>query len=546
MSTLRARDLFLSVGAFALLTAAACTQQPPAAPAALATPPSAAATAPPSTPPAAPSPAAAAVATPAPKPVDVSALPAIDAPALRMRVETLASDAMGGRETGSPGGLAAAKYLAAELEKAGLQPAGDDGGFLQVIDRVGFALDGAPELTWTATDGTTVAAIWGTDFDYDSGPPATRELQVVIATVGKDEPMKPRADAALLLQGARGAARGWLKAGGGENGAGWGALLAGGRPGTGSPSADARGVYRKVGEATTLPLRLIVRGKLREAVEAGLVARLKISVRGKDETPAANVVARLPGAGLPDRPEVAQEAIVFSAHYDHLGEKAPPPPTASAPAFDLVFNGADDDASGCAAVLALADAFGAQAKAGKRPARTLVFLLATGEEQGLWGTEYYLDHPVVPLEHTIANLNFEMIGRPDAAAGGSGRLWLTGFEHSNLGPQWAAAGLPVAPDPHPSEHFFERSDNYAFVMRGVPGQTLSSYDLHKDYHSVDDEVDRLDFAHLEIAVRTSLVAARTLADASLKLEWTAPKVPAAPAAPGASPVNRPEGQPAPK
>src|SRR6187549_3214457 len=109
----------------ALLGGSLAAQQAPAAPSAPAAPPAAVV------------------------PVDVSHLPAIDAAALKSRVETLASDAMAGRETGSPGGQAAAKYLAAELAKAGLQPAGDAGGFLQVIDRVGFALDGAPELSWT-------------------------------------------------------------------------------------------------------------------------------------------------------------------------------------------------------------------------------------------------------------------------------------------------------------------------------------------------------------------------------------------------------------
>jgi hypothetical protein len=473
----------------------------------------------PAAPPAAP--AVVPVAAPVLPPVDLTALPAVDAAALKSRVQTLSSDAMEGRATGSPGGLAAAKYLAAQLAAAGLQPAGDDGSFLQTIDRAGFALDGAPELSWTTSEGATVQATWGADFDYADGPPMERELAVVIATADKDPPLPPRADAALLLLGPRRSMRGWLKAGGAEDGVGWGALLGLGQPSKGAPSTGATGLYRKGAAAS--PLRLVARGKLREALEARQVAKLKVAVRGKDETPAVNVVGRLPGAGLPDRPELAQQAVVFSAHYDHLGTRAAPVPDPKAPAPDaapdLVFNGADDDASGCAAVLALADHFGAQAKAGQRPARTLIFLLATGEEHGLWGTQYYLDHPVVPLASTTANLNFEMIGRPDPMAGGSGRLWLTGFEHSNLGPEWARLGLPVMPDARPGEHFFERSDNYAFVERGVPGQTLSSYDMHTDYHTVEDEVERVDFAHMEVAVRASLAAARTLADGSLKLEW---------------------------
>ena len=71
-------------------------------------------------------------------------------------------------------------------------------------------------------------------------------------------------------------------------------------------------------------------------------------------------------------------------------------------------------------------------------------------------------------------------------------MWLTGFDLTNLGKAFAAAGLAVAPDPYPEEHFFERSDNIAFVRRGIVGQTLSSYNLHKDYHRPSDEVERLD------------------------------------------------------
>src|SRR6185295_18233158 len=103
-------------------------------------------------------------------------------------------------------------------------------------------------------------------------------------------------------------------------------------------------------------------------------------------------------------PKRADQAVVLSAHYDHLGTKVAGPVVAGETP-DLVYNGADDDASGCVAVLALADTFGAAHK----PARTLIFLLATGEERGLLGTQYYLDHPVVPLDHTMFDLNFEMI-----------------------------------------------------------------------------------------------------------------------------------------
>ncbi|HZM00171.1 MAG TPA: M28 family peptidase, partial [Planctomycetota bacterium] len=119
---------------------------------------------------------------------------------------------------------------------------------------------------------------------------------------------------------------------------------------------------------------------------------------------------------------------------------------------------------------------------------------------------------------------------PDELAGGAGRLWLTGYELTTLGPAWAAAGLPIAPDARPDEHFYERSDNIAFVHRQVIGQTLSSFNLHGEYHTVADEPDTLDYAHMEAAARAAYAACRMLADGTLEPSWAAPVAPAAPAA----------------
>ena len=127
---------------------------------------------------------------------------------------------------------------------------------------------------------------------------------------------------------------------------------------------------------------------------------------------------------------------------------------------------------------------------------------------------------MVPLAQTVANINFEMIGRPDDMAGGHGRFWLTGFELTNLGPAWEAAGLSVSRDMRPEQHFYERSDNIAFVRRGIIGQTLSTYNLHDDYHQVSDEIATLDFDHMAAALETATAAARLLADGRLDPAWT--------------------------
>src|SRR5262249_55959125 len=145
---------------------------------------------------------------------------------------------------------------------------------------------------------------------------------------------------------------------------------------------------------------------------------------------------------------------------------------------DSIYNGADDDASGVVAVLEIARAMAR----GPAPKRTLVFLATTGEEGGLLGPRWYIAQPVVPLAEMVANMEIEMIGRPDSLAGGAGKGWLTGFDRSSMGPSFKAAGLSIVADPRPDEQFFQRSDNIAFAMRGIPAHTLSSYNMHTDYH----------------------------------------------------------------
>ncbi len=136
------------------------------------------------------------------------------------------------------------------------------------------------------------------------------------------------------------------------------------------------------------------------------------------------------------------------------------------------------------------------------------------------GTRWYIDHPVVPLERTVANLNVEMIARPDSLAGGPGRAWLTGFERSTLGPALRAAGIPSVPDARPTYGFFERSDNYPFARRGVVAHTLSSFNLHTDYHQPSDEARFADPAHMARVIEAAARAVRLLADGPAP-QWVA-------------------------
>jgi len=211
----------------------------------------------------------------------------------------------------------------------------------------------------------------------------------------------------------------------------------------------------------------------------------------------ANMVGILRGSDSTLR----DQYVLIDAHYDHLGIGSPVD-------GDSIYNGADDDGSGTVAVLAIARALAS----GPRPKRSIIFTTMTGEELGLLGTNWYIAHPAIPLDHVVANLEIEMIGRPDSLAGGEGKAWLTGYEHSSMGPSFAAAGLAVVADPRPRYDFYQRSDNIAFAQAGIPAHTLSSYNLHGDYHRPSDDVTHIDFPHMTAVIRTAVAAVRLLAD----------------------------------
>jgi acetylornithine deacetylase/succinyl-diaminopimelate desuccinylase-like protein len=210
--------------------------------------------------------------------------------------------------------------------------------------------------------------------------------------------------------------------------------------------------------------------------------------------------------------KLKDEVILLSAHMDHVG-------VGKAVDGDSIYNGADDDASGCVAVLQLA-----RALAEKPPKRTVLFVFFGSEETGGQGDQYFMQHPPVPLKNIVANLEFEMIGRPDPAVKPDA-LWLTGFNRSNLGPELAKHGAKLVADPHPRENFFERSDNYALAKKGVVAQTVSSFGLHPDYHRPSDDVAHIDFAHMEKAIHSMLEPVEWLANSDFKPEWVAGKKP---------------------
>jgi len=222
-----------------------------------------------------------------------------------------------------------------------------------------------------------------------------------------------------------------------------------------------------------------------------------------------NVIGILPGTD----PRLKDEIVLLSAHLDHLG-------IGKAVNGDEIYNGADDDASGCVAVLELARSL---VQSGPHK-RTVLFVFFGSEETGGQGNQYFLAHSPVPLKNIIANLEFEMIGRPDAAVKPD-ELWLTGYERSNLGPELAKHGAKLVADPHPEQQFFQRSDNFALARQGIVAHTVSSFGLHSDYHRPSDDLAHVDFKHMEEAIESMVKPVHWLVDSDFKPQWEKGKKP---------------------
>lgn len=223
---------------------------------------------------------------------------------------------------------------------------------------------------------------------------------------------------------------------------------------------------------------------------------------------APNVVAVLRGRDA----TLAGEYVAVVAHFDHVGVRTRPG------AVDSIFNGADDNASGTAGLLALAEAFGAASP----PRRSVLFLAVSGEERGLLGSTYYVQHPTVPLDSIVALVNLDMIGRnrPDS-------VYLNGWGKSAVAAlvrRLAAAnpelGLAVGPDIEDQPVTPADSDHYPFQRRGIPYAFFYS-GTHADYHRPSDEPERLDADKAARITRLAFLTIQSLADAPGRPAWEA-------------------------
>ena len=420
--------------------------------------------------------------------------PHLGAEDLLAHVVALTAPAMEGRGSGTPGGDRAARYIADVLQRAGLRPGGDAGSFFQefpvaVIPGLG------PGNRLEATGSTPRVLEVGRDWAPHGGS-ATGEVEGEPVFVGHDDyaGVDARGRIALALAGAStpaGVARSSrLEQLVAARRAGARALLlidetVPAVAATAAPVAIVSGSITRAAAAALLgrsPDALASPGS--RAAATGVRVRLRVDL-ATEERRAANVIGVVPGAD----PALAREVVVIGAHYDHLGREG-----------EVVYHGADDNASGTAVVLGLA-----QSLAASRPPRTLVFVLFAGEELGLLGSDHQVRHPsVVPVERMAAMLNFDMVGRLD------GRHVLVGGVDTGGGFRGLveAAATEAGLDVDPRASGTGPSDHTRFNAAGVPVLFFHS-GSHADYHRPSDTADRIDAAGMaRIAHMGRILAAR--------------------------------------
>ncbi|HEY2941211.1 MAG TPA: M20/M25/M40 family metallo-hydrolase [Vicinamibacteria bacterium] len=433
---------------------------------------------------------------------------ALDRPeAVRAHVEFLASDALNGRGSGTRDELIAATYAAAQFRQFGAEPAGDGGGYIQKVELVQRELAGPPALVVPPRSGPEARFVHGRDVIVAAlaGPRVEAPLQKLGAAGAAR--VRPGAAAFLADPGPAGIAeaieRGAaivLTVADAPTTARWESLAA--------PIPRLAAFLAAFGEAPTegRPTVVILGADAARAVTAlpeGSRLRVEGELKAMERGSTANVVARLPGSD----PKRASEAVLLTAHIDHLGTGEPRD-------GDAIYNGANDDASGVAAVLELARALAG----GPRPKRTVFFALFGSEEQGGYGAAYFRERPPIPLDRIVANIEFEEIGLPDPKMPPH-TLWLTGWERSDLGPTLAAHGARLVADPHPEQDFFRRSDNYVLARRGVVAHTVSSNALYPQYHQPSDEPGILDYGHMAEAIASLIEPIRWLLDSDFRPRW---------------------------
>lgn len=433
----------------------------------------------------------------------------------------LASDEMRGRDTGSPEIGIAANYLQTQLKIYGAKPAAPDGSYFQTVDlevlkpAIGAEfIVGADTLTLkkdvlyisggSASLSADIIFIgYGTSTDFEKADvknkivlalAGTSETTNAVQALFTDSPAKSKIAAA---HGAKALVEVMLLPG-----LPWTSLanfLSSERMMTKKEQAAIPHMYMKRPEAASFT-------KLMETRQGS--GTLRINAPAPAVVDAKNVAGAIEGTD----PVLKNEWIVISAHYDHVGVN-------KAAGADSIFNGARDNAIGTTAMLHAAKFFGKN-----RPKRSILFLAVTAEEKGLLGSEWYSNHPLIPLKQTVFNLNCDGAGYNDTTI-----VTLIDFNRTSadesLKEACAAFGLTLKGDPAPEQNLYERSDNLNFAVKGVPavdvapGTKAFDQELFKYYHQPADEVSSLNMNYVTKFHQSFVYAAYLIANAKDRPQW---------------------------
>jgi Zn-dependent M28 family amino/carboxypeptidase len=474
------------------------------------------------------------------------ALSEINARSLTAHLKMLASDSFEGRAPATRGGQLASEYLATQLAVLGIEPAGDDGTYFQNVPIVesnvertfvlsvpgatyrylqdvvafsgvetarvqvqgdvvfvGYGIN-APEAKWNDYAGVDVKGKWVLIMVND--PPAPPDEPALFGgpaltyygrwTYKYEEAARQGAAGALLIHTDESATYPWQVVQ-----SSWSGTQYALPPEAGAPALRIKAWLTeqaaidlaKRGGRDLHALRNAASQRGFKAVPLGLPAAATLQQRSSRKT-AANVIGRIPG-------ENAQQAVVFTSHWDHFGLRAPE--RGDPPDADRIYNGAYDNASGCAGLLEVARAM---ARAPTRPGRSMYFVFTTAEESGLLGAEYFVAHPPLAAAQIAANINVDGLNY----LGPTSDMILLGSDRSSLGPMAEALlkdrGRTLGQDAHPERGYFFRSDHFPLAKAGVPALSISSPKQFlgpdakqllekqeayngKDYHQPGDEYD---------------------------------------------------------
>ena len=525
----------------------------------------------------APAPAPAA-ATPTAAPRDLKAINAEltrplpdDQRAMKAHVLFLASDAMRGREAGSPEYDIAAQYVASQFYAAGLRPAGDEGGYLQKVPLTTYRSAERGDLILTRKGATPQKLVFGEDYIPGANPGARAtviDAPVVFVGYGLIAPDAKRDDYAGIdvkgkivayfggapaslqseerahfsspatkaaiaeAQGAAGAIQITRDAGAAfqRTAQRWDAPRTTWAKPDGTGDRNGVPVLGTIGPSGAAKLFAGARTPWSEIVKRAadsearftpeqLPGTLAVSIKTSFEPGlSSNVVGLIPGSD----PKIGKEVVVLSAHLDHLGVGR------ADETGDTIYNGAEDNAVGIASLIEEAKRF---TTSGKPPRRSVLFLAVTAEEKGLVGADYFATHPTVPISTIVADVNLDMPILTFAFED----MTVYGADRSTLGPIVSKAvealGVHMGPDPDPSQGFFVRSDHYRFVQQGVPsvflwpgqagpGKAAYADFFAKHYHRPSDEAwQPLDWAQGVRFVSVNYAIAREIADGEARPRW---------------------------